>query len=110
MQAVLAERSIILATLAGIPKRHCADVEQAVIIAAWSALKRSRYRPDPKDKPRDALRKLMHGVAWRQAAKYLDSAYERRLILDPQPLLAAPRRRWTELGGAARSARPASDA
>ncbi|XYH92861.1 RNA polymerase sigma factor [Sorangium sp. So ce1128] len=86
VQAILAERGIIRATLAGIPKRDRADVEQAVIIAAWRCVKRRMYRPDPKDKPRDALRKWLHGIAWRQASKYFDAAYTRRVILDPQPL------------------------
>ncbi|WP_437636566.1 RNA polymerase sigma factor [Sorangium sp. So ce854] len=86
MEALLAERGIVRSTLAGIPKRDRADVEQAVFIAAWSAARRGLYRPNPADKPRDALRKWLHGIAWRQAAKYLDSAWVRRFILDAQPL------------------------
>ncbi|WP_437692173.1 RNA polymerase sigma factor [Sorangium sp. So ce176] len=86
MEALLAERGIVRATLAGIPKRDRADVEQAVFIGAWKAIRSGRYRPNPKDPPRDALRKWLHGIAWRQAAKYLDSAWVRRFILDPQPL------------------------
>ncbi|KYF69537.1 hypothetical protein BE15_06715 [Sorangium cellulosum] len=86
IEALLAERSIVLATLAGIPKRDRADVEQAVFIGAWSAIRRGLYRPDPGADPRAALRAWLRGVAWRQAAKYLDSAYVRRFILDPQPL------------------------
>ncbi|WP_438026370.1 RNA polymerase sigma factor [Sorangium sp. So ce233] len=61
-------------------------MEQVVVIAAWSAIRRGKYRPDPKVKPRDALRKWLHGIAWRQAAHYFESAYVRRFILDPQPL------------------------
>ncbi|KYF57930.1 hypothetical protein BE08_25895 [Sorangium cellulosum] len=83
---MLAERGIILATLAGIPQRDRADVEQAVVIAAWSAIRRGMFRPNPRDRPRDALRKWLHGIAWRQAAHYFESAYVRRFILDPQPL------------------------
>ncbi|WP_434047137.1 MULTISPECIES: RNA polymerase sigma factor [Sorangium] len=86
MQAILAERGIVLATLAGIPKRDRADVEQAVFIGAWSAIRRGGYRPDPKLKPRDALRKWLHGIAWRQASHYFESAWVRRFILDPHPL------------------------
>ncbi|WP_437671465.1 RNA polymerase sigma factor [Sorangium sp. So ce131] len=70
----------------GIPKRDRDDVEQAVFVAAWKAVRRGQYRPDPKDKPRDALRKWLHGIAWRQAGHYFDSAYVRRVILDAQPL------------------------
>ncbi|WP_437957328.1 sigma-70 family RNA polymerase sigma factor [Sorangium sp. So ce119] len=62
------------------------SVVHFVLVAAWSAIRRGKYRPDPKGKPRDALRKWLHGIAWPQAAKYLDSAYVRRFILDPQPL------------------------
>ncbi|WP_434045624.1 MULTISPECIES: RNA polymerase sigma factor [Sorangium] len=86
IEAILDERGIVRSTLAGIPKRDRADVEQAVMVAAWSAARRGLYRPNPADKPRDALRKWLHGIAWRQAAKYLDSAWVRRFILDPQPL------------------------
>ena len=86
MEALLAERGIVRATLAGIPQRDRADVEQEVFLGAWRAVRRGKYRPDPKDKPRDALRKWLHGIAWRQASKYFESAYVRRFILDPQPL------------------------
>ncbi|WP_437833818.1 RNA polymerase sigma factor [Sorangium sp. So ce1153] len=86
MEAILAERGIILATLAGIPKRDRADVEQEVFLGAWRAIRSGRYRPDPKDKPRDALRKWLHGIAWRQASKYFESAYVRRAILHAEPL------------------------
>ncbi|WP_437724607.1 hypothetical protein [Sorangium sp. So ce861] len=40
MQAILAERSIVRATLAGIPKRDRDDVEAEVFLAAWRAVKR----------------------------------------------------------------------
>lgn len=86
MQAILAERGIVRATLAGIPKRDRADVEQEVFLGAWRAVRRGGYRPDPKDKPRDALRKWLHGIAWRQASKYFESAYVRRFILHAEPL------------------------
>ncbi|WP_437621788.1 RNA polymerase sigma factor [Sorangium sp. So ce1151] len=86
MEALLAERGIVRATLAGIPKRDREDVEAEVFMGAWRAVRRGKYRPDPKDKPRDALRKWLHGIAWRQASKYFESAYVRRFILDPQPL------------------------
>ncbi|KYF76586.1 hypothetical protein BE11_47595 [Sorangium cellulosum] len=86
MEAILAERGIVLATLAGIPKRDRADVEQQVLLGAWNAIRRGKYRPDPRDKPRDALRKWLHGVAWRQAAHYFDSACVRRAVLHAEPL------------------------
>ncbi|KYF76887.1 hypothetical protein BE17_23795 [Sorangium cellulosum] len=86
MAAILAERGIVRATLAGIPRRDRDDVEQEVFLGAWRAIRRGKYRPDPKDKPRDALRKWLHGIAWRQASKYFESAYVRRFILDPQLL------------------------
>ncbi|WP_437971482.1 sigma-70 family RNA polymerase sigma factor [Sorangium sp. So ce260] len=86
IEAILAERGIVRATLAGIPKRDRADVEQEVFLGAWRAVRRGKYRPDPKDKPRDALRKWLHGIAWRQASKYFESAYVRRAILHAEPL------------------------
>ncbi|WP_437624908.1 RNA polymerase sigma factor [Sorangium sp. So ce1151] len=86
MEAILAERGIVLATLAGIPKRDRADVEQQVLLGAWRSVKRGKYRPDPRDKPRDALRKWLHGIAWRQAAHYFDSAWTRRAVLHAEPL------------------------
>ncbi|XXT22382.1 sigma-70 family RNA polymerase sigma factor [Sorangium sp. So ce429] len=90
MEAILAERGIVLATLAGIPRRDRADVEQQVLLGAWNAIRRGRYRPDPREKPRDALRKWLHGIAWRQAAHYFDSAWVRRAILHAQPLGLLP--------------------
>ncbi|WP_437291168.1 RNA polymerase sigma factor [Sorangium sp. So ce406] len=86
MEALLAERGIVRATLAGIPKRDRADVEQEVFLGAWRAIRSGRYRPNPKDQPRDALRKWLHGIAWRQASKYFESAYVRRAILHAEPL------------------------
>jgi RNA polymerase sigma-70 factor, ECF subfamily len=86
MQAILAERGIVLATLAGIPKRDRRDVEAEVLLNAWNAVRRGLYRPDPRDKPRDALRKWLHGIAWRLASHYVHSAYVRRAVLHPSPL------------------------
>ncbi|WP_437631086.1 hypothetical protein [Sorangium sp. So ce854] len=63
MEALLAERGIVRSTLAGIPKRDRADVEQAVFIGAWRAIRSGMYLPSPKDDPRDALRKWLHGIA-----------------------------------------------
>ncbi|AUX43441.1 hypothetical protein SOCE26_048890 [Sorangium cellulosum] len=86
MQAILAERGIVRATLRGVPARDRDDVEAEVFLAAWRSVRRGKYRPDPKQKPRDALRVWLHGIAWRQAAKYFDSAYVRRVVLDTQPI------------------------
>ncbi|WP_438036995.1 RNA polymerase sigma factor [Sorangium sp. So ce204] len=86
MAEILAERGIVLATLAGIPKRDRADVEQQVLVNAWNAVRRGLYRPDPRDKPRDALRKWLHGIAWRLASHYVHSAWARRAVLHPSPL------------------------
>ncbi|KYF67007.1 RNA polymerase sigma factor [Sorangium cellulosum] len=86
MEAILAERGIILATLAGIPSRDRADVEQIVLVAAWRAIRRGRYRPDPRAEPRAALRAWLRGVAWRHASHYFESAWVRRIVLDEQPL------------------------
>ncbi|WP_437984266.1 RNA polymerase sigma factor [Sorangium sp. So ce117] len=84
--AILAERGIIVATLAGIPKRDRRDVEAEVLLNAWNAVRRGLYRPDPRDKPRDALRKWLHGIAWRLASHYVHSAWSRRALLHPEPL------------------------
>ncbi|MGK3987786.1 sigma-70 family RNA polymerase sigma factor [Sorangium sp. So ce136] len=86
MEAILAERGIVLATLAGIPKRDRRDVEAEVLLNAWNAIRRGLYRPDPRDKPRDALRKWLHGIAWRLASHYIHSAWSRRAVLHPSPL------------------------
>ncbi|WP_434044087.1 MULTISPECIES: RNA polymerase sigma factor [Sorangium] len=86
IEALLAERGVILATLAGVPSRDRADLEQIVIAAAWRAVKRVLYRPDPRAEPRAALRAWLCGVAWRQASHYFESAWVRRFILDPHPL------------------------
>ncbi|AGP36458.1 RNA polymerase sigma factor [Sorangium cellulosum] len=86
MQAILAERDIVRATLAGIPQRDRSDVEQAVFIGAWSAVRRGRFRPDPRVEPRVALRAWLRGISWRQASKYFEAAYTRRVILHAEPL------------------------
>ncbi|XXT17951.1 sigma-70 family RNA polymerase sigma factor [Sorangium sp. So ce429] len=86
MEAILAERGIVMATLAGIPKRDRRDVEAEVLLNAWNAVRRGLYRPDPRDKPRDALRKWLHGIAWRLASHYVHSAWSRRAVLHPSPL------------------------
>ena len=86
MEAILAERGIVMATLAGIPKRDRRDVEAEVLLNAWNAVRRGMYRPDPKDKPRDALRKWLHGIAWRLASHYVNSAWARRAVIHPSPL------------------------
>ncbi|WP_080599245.1 hypothetical protein [Sorangium cellulosum] len=86
MEAIMAERGIVLATLAGIPKRDRRDVEAEVLLNAWNAVRRGLYRPDPKDKPRDALRKWLHGIAWRLASHYVNSAWSRRAVIHPSPL------------------------
>ncbi|AUX42378.1 uncharacterized protein SOCE26_038080 [Sorangium cellulosum] len=51
MQVILAERGIVRATLAGIPARDRDDVEAEVFLAAWRAVRRGKYRPDPKQRP-----------------------------------------------------------
>jgi RNA polymerase sigma-70 factor, ECF subfamily len=86
MAAILAERGIVLATLAGIPKRDRRDVEAEVLLNAWNAVRRGLYRPDPENNPRDALRKWLHGIAWRLASHYIHSAYVRRAVIHPSPL------------------------
>ncbi|WP_437911106.1 RNA polymerase sigma factor [Sorangium sp. So ce327] len=86
MEAIMAERDIVRATVAGIPARDRADVEQEILLGAWRSVKRGMYRPDPGDRPRDALRKFLRGVAWRTAAHHINSAWARRAVLSEQPL------------------------
>jgi RNA polymerase sigma-70 factor (ECF subfamily) len=52
-----------------------------VLLGAWEAIQACRYRPDPLRHPRHALRAWLHGIAWRQASHYRESAYVRREIL-----------------------------
>ncbi|XXY23074.1 sigma-70 family RNA polymerase sigma factor [Sorangium sp. So ce216] len=87
VQAILAERSIILAVIiaSGVPARDRADVEQDITIGAWRSVERGMYRPDPADEPRKALRRWLWGIAWRKTGHYLGSAYVRRTVLNAQP-------------------------
>ncbi|XXY48973.1 sigma-70 family RNA polymerase sigma factor [Sorangium sp. So ce269] len=87
VEAILAERSIILAVIvaSGVPARDRADVEQDITIGAWRSVERGMYRPDPADEPRKALRRWLWGVAWRKAGHYIGSAYVRRTVLNAQP-------------------------
>ncbi|WP_437589314.1 RNA polymerase sigma factor [Sorangium sp. So ce1000] len=86
IEAIMAERNIVRATVAGLPMRDRADVEQEILLSAWRSVKRGMYRPDPKDKPPDTIRKFLRGVAWRTAAHHINSAYVRRVVLTEQPL------------------------
>ncbi|XXY16009.1 sigma-70 family RNA polymerase sigma factor [Sorangium sp. So ce216] len=88
VQAILAERSLILAVLiaSGVPQRDRADVEQDIIIGAWRSIERGMYRPAPEDEPRKAIRRWLWGIAWRKTGHYLGSAYVRRTVLHAQPL------------------------
>ncbi|WP_437925711.1 sigma-70 family RNA polymerase sigma factor [Sorangium sp. So ce291] len=88
IQAILAERSLIVAVLvaSGVPQRDRADVEQGIIIGAWRSVERGMYRPDPADEPRKALRRWLWGIAWRKTGHYLGSAWVRHVVLNAQPL------------------------
>ncbi|KYF99039.1 hypothetical protein BE20_03480 [Sorangium cellulosum] len=86
IEAILAERGIVRATLRGVPARDRADVEAEVFLAAWKAVRRGKYRPDPRVEPRVALRAWLRGISWRQASKYFESAWARRAILHAEPL------------------------
>ncbi|KYF64905.1 RNA polymerase sigma factor [Sorangium cellulosum] len=88
MQAILAERSVIVAVLiaSGVPSRDRADVEQQVLMGAWRSVKAGRYHPDPAIEPRTALRRWLYGISWRKAGHYINSAWVRRAVLTAQPL------------------------
>ncbi|WP_437336078.1 RNA polymerase sigma factor [Sorangium sp. So ce394] len=88
MQAILAERGVIVAVLisSGVPQRDRDDVAQDILLGAWRSVKRGMYRPDPKAEPRNALRAWLYGIAWRKTGHYLGSAWVRRAVLHAQPL------------------------
>ncbi|WP_437825748.1 sigma-70 family RNA polymerase sigma factor [Sorangium sp. So ce1153] len=88
VQAILAERSIVLAVLiaSGVPARDRPDVEQDITIGAWRSIERGMYRPDPADEPRKALRGWIHGIAWRKVSHYFGNAWVRRAVLQAEPL------------------------
>ncbi|WP_437721818.1 RNA polymerase sigma factor [Sorangium sp. So ce861] len=88
IEAIVAERRLIIATLvaSGVPRRDRADVVQGVVLGAWRSIKRGMYRPDPAENARQAFRKWLHGIAWRKAWHYLESAYVRHELLSPEPL------------------------
>ncbi|WP_438006421.1 sigma-70 family RNA polymerase sigma factor [Sorangium sp. So ce321] len=88
MEAILAERSVIVASLiaSGVPARDRADVEQGILLGAWRSVRQGRYRPDPKADPRAGLRGWLYGICWRHVSHYLKSAYVRRMVLSAQPL------------------------
>ncbi|WP_437649087.1 RNA polymerase sigma factor [Sorangium sp. So ce362] len=88
IEAILAERSVILAVLiaSGVPARDREDVAQGILLNAWRSVRRGMYRPDPKVEPRAALRAWLYGVSWRKTGHYLGSAWVRRAVLHAQPL------------------------
>ncbi|WP_437336192.1 RNA polymerase sigma factor [Sorangium sp. So ce394] len=87
MQAILAERGVIVAVLisSGVPQRDRDDVAQDILLGAWRSVKRGMYQPDPRVEPRKALRAWLYGIAWRKAGHYLNSAWVRRAVLHAQP-------------------------
>ncbi|WP_438019642.1 sigma-70 family RNA polymerase sigma factor [Sorangium sp. So ce315] len=88
IEAIMAERSAIMAVIvaSGVPARDRADVFQNVVMGAWRSIKRGLYRPAPRDDPRKALRGYLYSVARHLSMHYVNSAWARRFILDPQPL------------------------
>ncbi|WP_434042704.1 MULTISPECIES: RNA polymerase sigma factor [Sorangium] len=88
MEAILRERRLIRAVLhaGGVAARDRADVEQQVLLAAWDAVRRNMYRPDPADDPRRAIRRWLFGVCWRKVSHHVNSAWSRRAVLHAQPL------------------------
>ncbi|WP_437599570.1 sigma-70 family RNA polymerase sigma factor [Sorangium sp. So ce590] len=88
MEAILAERSVIVAVLiaSGVPQRDRADVEQGILLGAWRSVQRGMYRPDLAQDARKALRAWLYGIAWRKTGHYLGSAWVRRAVLHAQPL------------------------
>ncbi|WP_437639401.1 RNA polymerase sigma factor [Sorangium sp. So ce854] len=88
IEAIVAERSVIMAVIvaSGVPARDRADVFQNVVMGAWRSIKRGLYRPAPWDAPRKALRGYLYSVARHLSMHYVNSAWARRAVLDPQPL------------------------
>ncbi len=87
IDALWAERPFVALLLRAlhVPARDREDLLQAVLLGAWEAIRARRYRPDPRRRPRAALRAWLHGVAWRQVSHYWESAYVRCEILCSAP-------------------------
>ncbi|WP_438023569.1 sigma-70 family RNA polymerase sigma factor [Sorangium sp. So ce233] len=87
VEAIVAERRLVVATLiaSGVPKRDRADVVQGVVLGAWRSIKRGMYRPDASENARQAFRKWLRGIAWKQASHYRERAYVRYEVLSSQP-------------------------
>lgn len=90
-EALWAERPFVAILLRAlhVPARDREDLLQAVLLGAWEAIRARRYRPDPRRRPRAALRAWLHGVAWRQVSHYRESAYVRCEILCSAPFSPA---------------------
>ncbi|MGK3966698.1 RNA polymerase sigma factor [Sorangium sp. So ce118] len=88
VQAILTERPLIRAVLiaSGVPKRDRDDVAQGVLLGAWRSIERGRYKPDPEEDARKALRRWIAGITWKHAGHYVTSAWVRRAVLCPEPL------------------------
>lgn len=91
IDALWAERPFVAILLRAlhVPARDREDLLQAVLLGAWEAIRARRYRPDPRRRPRAALRAWLHGVAWRQVSHYWESAYVRCEILCSAPFSPA---------------------
>lgn len=91
IEALWAERPFVALLLRNlhVPARDRKDLLQTVLLGVWEAIQACRYRPDPLRHPRHALRAWLHGIAWRQASHYRESARVRREILRGAPLTLA---------------------
>ncbi|WP_437990024.1 RNA polymerase sigma factor [Sorangium sp. So ce145] len=87
LATLVAEQRLIAARLVacGVPARDRDDVLQNVLIAAWSAIRAGRYRPDPRVDPRRALQRWLHGITWRQAGHHLERAHIRHEVPVDEP-------------------------
>ncbi|WP_437897099.1 sigma-70 family RNA polymerase sigma factor [Sorangium sp. So ce124] len=90
-EALWAERPFVAILLRAlhVSARDREDLLQTVLVGAWEAIRARRYRPDPRRRPRAALRAWLHGVAWRQVSHYRESAYVRCEILCSAPFSPA---------------------
>lgn len=69
-----------------VDRRDLADVEQDVLLGAWSSLKAGFYEPPENARPEEAFWSWLRGIAWRQVSHHHESAWARRARVVANPL------------------------
>jgi RNA polymerase sigma-70 factor (ECF subfamily) len=72
----------------GVPAVDLSDVQQDVVVGAWTSSQAGRYRPSPGREPMDALRRWLFGVCAFTCTHNHERAFRRREVPVDDPWAA----------------------